>query len=336
MTLVDASTSQPARHSGPSAAGLIALALLLGGPQAHAQSWPAKTVRIIVPFAPGGTADTLGRLVAQRLTESFKESFIIENRAGAGGAIGSDMVAKAAPDGYMLVVSGIAHFCILPALSKTVPYDPLRDFTHIALFGGPPGVLVVNPSLPVRNLKEFIAHAKAEGGKLAYGSPGNGTQGHLIAEQLKQVAGIQMTHVPYKGASLAVADLIAGHVTVTSTTLTTAATQIKAGRARALAVSSVKRVPDFPELPTFAELGYPELSALIWFSLSGPAGMPSGIVSRLNVEVRRILQLSDVRERLRPEGIEPGDLDPRQFTEFVAAELKRWGPIVRASGATAD
>ena len=336
MTLVEASTSQPARHSGPSAAGLIALALLLGGPQALAQSWPAKTVRIIVPFAPGGTADTLGRLVAQRLTESFKESFIIENRAGAGGAIGSDMVAKAAPDGYMLVVSGIAHFCILPALSKTVPYDPLRDFTHIALFGGPPGVLVVNPSLPVRNLKEFIAHAKAEGGKLAYGSPGNGTQGHLIAEQLKQVAGIQMTHVPYKGASLAVADLIAGHVTVTSTTLTTAATQIKAGRARALAVSSVKRVPDFPELPTFAELGYPELSALIWFSLSGPAGMPSGIVSRLNVEVRRILQLSDVRERLRPEGIEPGDLDPRQFTEFVAAELKRWGPIVRASGATAD
>jgi len=315
---------------------LIALALLLGGPQALAQSWPAKTVRIIVPFAPGGTADTLGRLVAQRLTESFKESFIIENRAGAGGAIGSDMVAKAAPDGYMLVVSGIAHFCILPALSKTVPYDPLRDFTHIALFGGPPGVLVVNPSLPVRNLKEFIAHAKAEGGKLAYGSPGNGTQGHLIAEQLKQVAGIQMTHVPYKGASLAVADLIAGHVTVTSTTLTTAATQIKAGRARALAVSSVKRVPDFPELATFAELGYPELSALIWFSLSGPAGMPSGIVSRLNVEVRRILQLSDVRERLRPEGIEPGDLDPRQFTEFVAAELKRWGPIVRASGATAD
>ena len=336
MTLVEASTSQPARHSGPSAAGLIALALLLGGPQALAQSWPAKTVRIIVPFAPGGTADTLGRLVAQRLTESFKESFIIENRAGAGGAIGSDMVAKAAPDGYMLVVSGIAHFCILPALSKTVPYDPLRDFTHIALFGGPPGVLVVNPSLPVRNLKEFIAHAKVEGGKLTYGSPGNGTQGHLIAEQLKQVAGIQMTHVPYKGASLAVADLIAGHVTVTSTTLTTAATQIKAGRARALAVSSVKRVPDFPELPTFAELGYPELSALIWFSLSGPAGMPSGIVSRLNVEVRRILQLSDVRERLRPEGIEPGDLDPRQFTEFVAAELKRWGPIVRASGATAD
>ena len=334
MTPMDASLSQPAWRIGPSAAVLVAL--LLGGPDALAQSWPAKTVRIVVPFAPGGTADTLGRLVAQRLTESFKENFIIENRAGAGGAIGSDMVAKAAPDGYTLVVSGVATHCIAPALSKSFPFDPLRDFTHIALFGGPPGVLVVNPALPTQDLKQFIAYARKEPGKLAYGSPGNGTQGHLIAEQLKQVAGIQMTHVPYKGASLAVADLIAGHVPVTSTTLTTAATQIKAGRARALAVSSAKRIAEFPEVPTFGELGYPELTASIWFSLSGPAGIAPEIVSRLNAEVRRALQAPDVRERLRPEGIEPGDLDPRQFAAFVAAELKRWSPIVRASGATAD
>ena len=321
----------------PKVTVLFALALLgFGTTGADAQTWPAKPVRIIVPFAPGGTADTLGRLVAQRLIESFKESFVIENRGGAGGVIGSELVAKAAPDGYTLVVSSVASHCIAPALSRGFPFDPLRDFTHIALFGGPPGVLVVHPSLPARDLKEFIAYAKAQGGKLAYGSPGNGTQGHLIAEQLKQVTGIEMTHVPYKGASLAVADLIAGHVPVTSTTLTTAATQIKAGRARALAVSSAKRVLDFPDLPTFAELGYPELTASIWFSLSGPAGMPPEVVNRLNAEVRRILRLPDVRERLRPEGIEPGDLDPRQFTAFVAAELKRWGPIVRASGATAD
>jgi tripartite-type tricarboxylate transporter receptor subunit TctC len=293
-------------------------------------------VRIIVPFAAGGTADTLGRLVAQRLSDSLKENFVIENRGGAGGVIGSDFVARAAPDGYTLLVSGVASHCIAPALSNKFPFDPLRDFTHIAFFGGPPGVLVVNPSLPVRDLKEFIAHAKAQDGKLAYGSPGNGTQGHLIAEQLKQVVGIQMTHVPYKGAALAVADLIAGHLPVTSTTLTTAATQIKAGRARALAVSSAKRVPDFPELPTFAELGYPELSASIWFSLSGPAGMPVDIVNRLNAEVRRILQLADVRERLRPEGIEPGDLDPKQFVAYMTAEVKRWGPVVRASGAKVD
>ncbi len=312
------------------------VALLSGGSQALAQGWPAKTVRIIVPFAPGGTADTLGRLVAQRLTETFKENFIVENRAGAGGIIGSDLVAKAAPDGYTLVVSGVATHCIAPALSKNLPFDPLRDFTHIALFGGPPGVLVIHPSLPVKDLREFIAYAKAEGGKLAYGSPGNGTQGHLIAEQLKQVAGIEMTHVPYKGASLAVADLIAGHVPVTSTTLTTAATQIKAGRARALAVSSVKRVPDFPDLPTFGEMGLPELSASIWFSLSGPPGLPPEIVNRLNAEVRRALKLPDVRERLRPEGIEAGDLDPQQFAVFMAAELERWAPVVRASGATVD
>ena len=303
---------------------------------AWAQSWPAKPVRIVVPFAPGGTADTLGRLVAQRLTDSFGQNFVVENRGGAGGVVGSELVAKAAPDGYTLVVSGVASHCIAPALSKNFPFDPVKDFTHIALFGGPPGVLVINPSLSALNLKEFIALAKTQPGKLAYGSPGNGTQGHLIAEQLKQVAGIEMTHVPYKGASLAVADLIAGHVLVTSTTLTTAATQIRAGRARALAVSSAKRVPDFPDVPTFDELGYPEMTASIWFSLSGPSGIPPEIADRLNAEVRRILRLADVRERLRLEGIEPGDLDPQQFSDFLAAELKRWGPVVRASGAQVD
>src|SRR3989449_10515231 len=181
------------------------VALLIGGSEALAQGWPAKTVRIVVPFAPGGTADTLGRLVSQRLSETLKENFIVENRAGAGGVIGSDLVAKAAPDGYTLVVSGVATHFNAPALSKTFPFDPLRDFTHIALFGGPPGALVIHPSLPLKDLKQFIPYAKAEGGKLAYGSPGNGTQGHLIAEQLKQVAGIEMTHVPYKGAALALA-----------------------------------------------------------------------------------------------------------------------------------
>jgi tripartite-type tricarboxylate transporter receptor subunit TctC len=316
------------------AAVLAAAALSCG--VAWAQAWPAKTVRVVVPFAPGGTADTLGRLVAHKLGETFKENFVVENRGGAGGVVGSELVAKAAPDGYTLVVSGVASHCIAPALSKKFPFDPVKDFTHIALFGGPPGVLVVNPSVPAQDLKQFIAYAKKEAGKLAYGSPGNGTQGHLIAEQLKQVAGIEMTHVPYKGASLAVADLIAGHLPVTSTTLTTAATQIKAGKARALAVSSAKRVPEFPELPTFAELGFPELTATIWFSLSGPAGIPPEIANRLNAEVRRILQLPDVRERLRLEGIEPGDLDPQQFTAFVAAEIKRWAPVVRASGAHAD
>ncbi len=335
-TLLGKACKYPMRFN-PKVTALVAVALLgFGTTGASAQTWPAKPVRIIVPFAPGGTADTLGRLVAQKLTESLKENFVVENRAGAGGMIGSELVARAAPDGYTLVVSGVATHCIAPALQKNLPFDPLRDFTHIALFGGPPGVLVIHPSLPVKDLRQFIAYAKAEGGKLAYGSPGNGTQGHLIAEQLKQVTGIEMTHVPYKGASLAVADLIAGHVPVTSTTLTTAATQIKAGRARALVVSSAKRVPDFPDVPTFGELGHPELSASIWFSLSGPAGVPPEVVNRLNAEVRRVLSLPDVRERFRPEGIEPGDLDPQQFAAYMAAEVKRWAPVVHASGAKAD
>lgn len=310
--------------------GMLCAAL---SPQVHAQAWPAKPVHLVVPFAPGGSADTLGRLVAQKLAESLKQNFIVENRAGAGGVIGSDLVSKAAPDGYTLLVSGVASHCIAPALSKTFPFDPMRDFTHIALFGGPPGVLVVHPSLPARNLREFIALLKSEPGKHSYASPGNGTQGHLIAEHLKQITGIEMTQVPYKGASPAVADLIAGHVLIGSTTLSTAATQIRAGKLRALAVSSTRRVPDFPEVPTFAELGYPELNASIWFSLSGPRGMTEDITNRLNAEVRRILQSAEVRERLRPEGIEAGDLDAPAFTAFVAAELKRWGPVVRASGA---
>nr|MDP2192867.1 tripartite tricarboxylate transporter substrate binding protein [Rhodoferax sp.] len=313
---------------------LIALTLSCG--TAAAQAWPEKPVRIIVPFAPGGTADTLGRIVAQKLSESMKQTFVIENRPGAGGLLGSDLVAKAPPDGYTLLVSGAASHAIAPTLSKKVPFDPVRDFTHIALFGGPPSVLAVNPNVPARNLKEFIAYAKSQPGKLNYGSPGNGTQGHLVGEHFKQLLGIDMVHVPYKGASLAVNDLMAGHIPLISTTLTTAAEQIKGGKARALAVSSASRVSGFPDVPTFAELGYPELTGVIWFSLSGPAGMPQDIVQRLNTEVRRILQLPEVRQRLQPEGIESGNLDPKAFTAFVAAELKRWAPVIRASGARVD
>ena len=303
---------------------------------AAAQVWPSKPVRLIVPFAPGGSADTLGRLVAQKLSESFKQTFVVENRGGAGGVIGSELVAKAPADAYTLLVSGVASHCIAPALSKEFPFDPLRDFTHIALFGGPPGVLVVHPGAAAKDLREFVALLKAQPGRVSYGSPGNGTQGHLLAEQLKQVAGIEMTHVPYKGAGPAVADMIAGHVSAGSTTLSTAATQIRAGKLRALAVSSSRRLADFPDVPTYAELGYPELTATIWFSLSGPAGVPRDIVNRLNSEVRRILQQADVRERLRPEGVEIGDLDPQAFSAYVAAELKRWAPVVRAAGARAD
>jgi len=289
-----------------------------------------------VPFAPGGSADTLGRLVAQKLSEQLKASFVVENRGGAGGALGSELALKAAPDGYTLVVSGIASHVIAPLLPQGTPYDPVRDFTHIAMFGGPPAVLAVNPSMEARDLREFVALAKARPGALSYGSPGNGTQGQLVAELFKQRAGIQMVHVPYKGAAGAVTDLMAGHIQVISTTLTTAATQIRAGRVRGLAVSAPARLPDFPDLPTYAELGYPDLVATVWFSLSGPANLPGDIVSRLNAEVNRALELPEVRERLKVEGIVPSPMGAREFNAFVAEELKRWGPVVKASGAKND
>ena len=233
---------------------------------ALAQTWPARAVKVIVPFGPGGSADTLGRLASTKLTEALGQSFVVENRGGAGGMVGSELVAKSAP-------------------------------------------------------------------AVSYGSPGIGTHGHLFAELIKQRQGIEMSHVPYKGAAQAVADLIAGHLQAVSTTLTTAGSQIRAGKALALAISAEKRLPDYPNAPTFKELGYPDLTAVTWFSLSGPAGIPAEIVNRVNAETRRGLHMADSRERMRPEGIEPGDLDPKQFTEFVIAEVKRWTPVVKASGA---
>jgi tripartite-type tricarboxylate transporter receptor subunit TctC len=301
----------------------------------HAQTWPARTVRVIAPFAAGGTADLLGRITSGKLSESMGQSFIVENRPGAGGVLGSELVARSAPDGYTLVVSGVASHAVAPALSPKFPFDPVKDFAHIALFGGPPSVLAVHPSLPSRDLKSFITFAKSKPRELTYGSPGNGTQGHLIAELFKRSAGIDIQHIPYKGASGAMVDVIAGHTHAISTTLTTASSHIRTGRLRALAISSAARLPDY-DVPTFRDAGYPELVATIWFSLSGPAALSPEIVNRLNTEVRRVLQLPDVRARLRPEGIEPGNLDPKAFTEFVASEVKRWAPVVRASGAKAD
>jgi tripartite-type tricarboxylate transporter receptor subunit TctC len=255
---------------------------------------------------------------------------VVENRAGAGGVIGSDVAAKSAPDGYTLVVSGVASHAIAPALSK-VPFDPVRDFTHIALIGGPPAVFAVHPSLPVKDLKTFVAFVKARPGQLTYGSPGNGTQGHLVAELFKRSAGITI-----KGAAIAVVDVIAGHIDSISTTLSTAAAQIRAGRLRPLAVSSAERLPAYAQIPTFREQGLPDLVATVWFGLSAPAGLPQEVASRLEAEVKKIVQLPDVRERMRGEGIEPAAANVKSYSAFVAAEVGRWAPVVRASGAKAD
>jgi tripartite-type tricarboxylate transporter receptor subunit TctC len=277
----------------------------------------------------------LGRLVSGKLSEALGQNFVVENRPGAGGVVGSDIMAKSVPDGYVLAVSGIASHVIAPLVSNA-PYHPLKDFTHVALIGGPPAVLAVHPSLPARDLKAFIALAKAQPGRLTYGSPGNGTQGHLVAELFKRASGIDIRHVPYKGASVAVIDVVAGYVDSLSTTLTTAGSQIRSGRLRALALSSSERLSEYPQIPTYRELGFPQLVATVWFSISGPAGVPTDIVNRLNGEIRRALQLPDVRERLHSDGIEAGNLDAKAFTAFVSAEIDRWTPIIKASGARAD
>ena len=315
--------------------GMVLVLLALAG-VATAQSWPAKSVKVIVPFVPGGTADTLGRIVSAKLSESFGQSFVVENRGGAGGMVGAEAVSRSTPDGYTLGVTGLGPLPIATAIVAKPPYDPVKDFAHVALFGGPPSVLAVHPSVPARNIEQFIALTKSQPAAINYGTAGNGSTGQLLAELFKQKSGARMQHIAYKGASGAVVDVIAGHIQAVSTTLTTTSAAMRSGRVRAIAISSAARLPDFPEVPTFRESGYPELVAAVWFSLSAPPGTPAEIISKLNADVRRILHLADVRERLRPEGIETNNLDPRGFTEFVAAEVRRWGPLVRASGARHD
>jgi tripartite-type tricarboxylate transporter receptor subunit TctC len=296
---------------------------------ATAQAWPAKPVRIIAPFAPGGSADTLGRIVATKLTESLGQNFVVENRGGAGGIVGVESVIRGTPDGYTLIVTGMGPLIVASAMASKLPFDPVKDFTHIALFGGSPSVLGTHPSLPARDVKGFIALAKARPGTINYGSAGHGSTGQMLMELLKRSARIEIEHVPYKGASQAVADLVGGHISASCGTLPSMAAQIRAGRIRALAMSSAARLPDYPEVPTYRESGFPQLVQTVWFSLSGPPGLPGEIVTRLNGEVRRVLQLPDVRERLRAQAIDAPALSPKEFTDFVADEFRRWAPLVR-------
>ena len=309
----------------------VAFAVIAATTAARADDWPVKPVRIIVPYAAGGATDLLARLVAAKLSVSFKQSFIVENRAGAGGTIGSDLVAKAVPDGYTLIASGISSHVFSPAAGADV-YDPMKSFTHIALLGGAPAALVVHPSVPVKTVKEFLAYAKAQPGGLSYASPGTGTYSHLMGELFRSKTGVNLVHIPYKGGGPASADLIAGHVPTAFLIFSTAAPQIKAGKMRALAISSAKRLPEFSAVATMAEAGYPELTGTTWSGISGPAGMPPAIVTRLNTEIRKALKSPDVRERLASDGNEPDDLDAGAFTELVRKEIEHWTPIVKMAG----
>jgi tripartite-type tricarboxylate transporter receptor subunit TctC len=318
------------RHSAALAA-VIGAALLAIAPAA-AQEWPTRPVKIIAPFAAGGSADTLGRIMAEQVSHAFKQQFIVENKPGAGGVVGSQQAAHADPDGYTFVISGIASHVIAPIINSNTGYDPVKDFTHVAYLGGPPIVIIVNPSLGIKTLADLIAYQKKNGQALTYASPGAGTNGHLVAEYFAKKAGIAVEHVPYRGAAPGVLDVVAGHLTFGSMTWTTASGHIQAGTVLPLAVSSNERLPEFPDVPTLKELGYPELVCTTWFSLSGPQGIPAGIVQKLNREVVKAMQSEPVQQKLHQEEILTEPMDPAQFTKFVADEVARWRPIADHAG----
>lgn len=296
--------------------------------QAPAADWPHKPVKIVVPFAAGGSSDTLGRGIALQLTNALKQSFVIENKGGGGGTIGSAQVAKSAPDGYTLVVSGIASHVI--ALAENKAFDPLADFSHIALLGGPPLVLVAHPSFPANNLQELVAYAQKTKEGLNWGSSGQGTHAQLIGEVFAQKAKYKHTHVGYKGAGPAINDLLGNQIPVAFVTLTAANAFVASGRLKAFAVTSSRRMPDLPNVPTFSEQGYPDLVATTWFGLSGPPGMAPALVEKINAEVRKALKTEAMQKMMANEGIQSQDWDAATFTRYMRSETDRWIPVVQS------
>jgi tripartite-type tricarboxylate transporter receptor subunit TctC len=307
--------------------------LCLGAADARAQSWPSKPVKIIAPFAAGGTADTLGRIIADHLSTAFKQQFYVENRGGAGGLIGAQAAVPADPDGYTLVVSSIASNVISPAFHANAGYDGLRDFTHIAYLGGPPVVLIVHPSMGVKTYKEFLALARASKEPISYISPGAGSHAYLMGEYLARQEKFKVSHIPYKGAGPALTDLVAGHVKLGLMTYSSAAAQVRAGKVQALAITSEKRVPSLPDVPTFRELGQ-DLVAATWFSLSGPAKLPNDIVQQISRETLKAMQLPEVQKRLEMDAIETRLFSPEEFTKFIEAETARWAPLAKEIAAS--
>ncbi|MFM1987199.1 MAG: hypothetical protein RJA99_156 [Pseudomonadota bacterium] len=312
-------------------AALVAAGLLVACAGVRAQDYPNRPVKLVVPFPPGGTTDIVARLVAERLGTALGRPMVVENRPGAGGAIGADAVAKAAPDGYTLVVSNIASNGSGPALRRAMPYDPDRDFTHLSLIGTVANVLVVHPSFPAATPAEFIAQARARPG-LLFGSGGIGTSAHLAGELLNVVAGVKLQHVPYKGSAPAMADAIGNQIPAVFDGVPAVAAAIRAGQLRAIAVTSAARSPAMPEVPTLAEGGAAGYEAASWFGISAPAGLPAPIAERLSRELRAIMASPEVSARLQQLGFAPRDLSPAEYQAFVRAELAKWADVVKRAG----
>ncbi|OGA44245.1 MAG: hypothetical protein A3G26_07515 [Betaproteobacteria bacterium RIFCSPLOWO2_12_FULL_65_110] len=310
----------------------LAALLLSWAAGASAQAYPVRPVRIVIPLGTGGTTDVPGRIVAQRLSEALGQQFIVENKTGAGGTIGADFVAKSKPDGYTLLLTA-TPFVITANLYKNLPYNALTDFAPVIRVASGPYVLTVHPSLGVNSVRELIALAKAQPGKIDYVSSGNGSAQHLVGAMFAHMAGIQLSHVPYKGSSQAQQDLVAGMVKVGFLGTPIVIPHVKSGRLKALAVSTAQRSPHMPDAPTIAEAGVPGFEALVWVGLLAPAGTPSDIVAKLNSEITRLLGAPDVRQLLASSGVDPTPTTSKEFGVYLRSEYDKWGKVVRDSGA---
>ena len=308
---------------------LIALALTAVSTAAFAQSWPVRTVRVVVPYAPGGNTDFTARVVAQKLTDVFGQQIVVENRPGGATNIGSDLVAKAAPDGYTILMGGASNAINMSLIAK-MPYDTLRDFAPVSHCVTGANVLSVHPSLPAKNLKELIALAKARPGQLRFGSSGIGSSNQMAGELLKMMAGINIEHVPYKGNAPALTDTIGGHIEMMFSGVPSLLPHIQSGRLRGIAIGSLKRFPALPNTPTFDESGLKGYEATTWFGLMAPVKTPRDIVVRLSVETDRILKSQEVRERFLVEGLEPIGGTPESFAQFIRAEIDKYAKVVKA------
>jgi tripartite-type tricarboxylate transporter receptor subunit TctC len=301
----------------------------IAGAGVCAQTYPSKPIRMMVPFPAGGGSDTMGRAIGQKLAERMGQGVVIENRPGAGGSIGADVVAKAAPDGYTILLGSTSELVQYPNVNPKIPYDPLRDFAPITLVGTVPLVLVVHPSLPVKSVKDLVALAKARPGEINFGSAGNGSTTHLAVDLFILMTGARMTHVPYKGSPQAVTDLVAGNVQLGIPTMPAALAFIKAGRVKALGVSSGKRTPVLPDVPTMREAGITEYETDLWTGILAPAGTPAAVLSRLHAEIVRAVGLAEVKEVLGRQGAVPASSTPQEFSAYMRAELAKWARVVK-------
>jgi len=313
----------------------VACATLLPAGAAFAQNYPERQVRLVIPYPPGGGTDIIGRVVAQHLGTNLGQQFVVDNRGGAGGTIGTDAVAKSAADGYTLLMVPTSHV-INPSIYPKLPYDTLRQFTSITLAASATIVLGAHPSVPVKSVKELIAFAKARPGQLNFGSAGNGTVFHLTGELFKRQAGVDIVHVPFKGGGPVVQALAGGQITLAFETMLAMTSHMQAGRIRPLAVTSAKRSSVMPELPTVAELGFPDIIAENWYGFYAPAGTPAEIVSKLNAEIVKILKLPEVRKRFQELGTETMGSTPRELDDYLRKEMAKWSRTAKEAGARID